>query len=46
MFGLQTDTLDADGQVTDVKPVYNGLQEKLQAILPKFIGVTKQVPPM
>ncbi|CAG8468628.1 6197_t:CDS:2 [Paraglomus occultum] len=45
MFGFQTDTLDADGQVTEVKPVYNGLQEKLQAILPKFVGVTKQIPP-
>ena len=46
MFGFQTDTLDAEGRVTDVKPVYNGVQEKLQAILQKFIGVMKQIPPM
>ncbi len=43
--GEVTDTLDAEGQVTETKPV-NVTDEQIQSVLGQFRGSIKQVPPM
>jgi len=43
--GIETDTADADGQVTAEHPVTVG-EADVQALLPRFIGAIEQVPPM
>jgi tRNA pseudouridine55 synthase len=43
-FGAQTDTLDAEGQVTATSEVRPTLAE-LEAVLPRFTGPISQVPP-
>jgi tRNA pseudouridine55 synthase len=43
-FGVETDTLDAEGEVvatSDVRPE----QEQIEVILPRFTGAIEQVPP-
>jgi len=43
--GTATDTLDADGQVTDTAPPPAGV-EAVAAVLPQFTGPIMQVPPI
>ncbi|MCU0519283.1 MAG: tRNA pseudouridine(55) synthase TruB [Anaerolineae bacterium] len=43
--GQTTDTYDADGVVTDERPVAIDLQS-IESVLPRFRGVVLQVPPM
>ncbi|CAG8494136.1 5477_t:CDS:2 [Paraglomus occultum] len=45
MLGFQSDALDVRGQHAEKKPLPSGLEEKLRAILPKFVGVIRQLPP-
>lgn len=45
LFGVATDTLDADGAVLSRQPMEVGWDE-VSAILPRFRGVIHQVPPM
>jgi tRNA pseudouridine55 synthase len=43
-FGVETDTLDAEGKAverSDVRPTW----EEIEAVLPRFTGPTEQVPP-
>jgi tRNA pseudouridine55 synthase len=44
--GIQTDTLDLTGKVTDSSVVPADLPARLPEILPEFIGDIQQVPPM
>lgn len=45
LFGVATDTLDADGAVLSREPMYLDPAE-LEAIVPRFVGRIHQVPPM
>lgn len=45
MFGVATDTLDADGAVLSREPMQFD-EDDLEAILPRFRGTISQVPPM
>ena len=45
MFGVATDTLDADGAVLSREPMEVG-EEDVRALVPRFTGVISQVPPM
>ena len=45
MFGVATDTLDADGAVLSRSPM-DFDEDDLIAVLPRFIGTIMQVPPM
>lgn len=43
-FGVSTETLDAEGEVTgqsDVRPTH----EQIESVLPRFIGAVNQIPP-
>lgn len=44
--GAQTDTGDDSGEVVKTLPVPQLTEEKLQAVLDKFLGPQKQLPPM
>ncbi|MEX1271484.1 MAG: tRNA pseudouridine(55) synthase TruB [Acidimicrobiia bacterium] len=44
-FGVVTDSLDADGQVIDDRPM-SVTREDLEALRPQFSGEIQQVPPM
>src|SRR5574343_1677040 len=43
--GVNTDTGDAEGEVTQTRPVQCG-QSDLAALLPRFTGLITQIPPM
>ena len=45
LFGVATDTLDADGAVLTREPMEFD-QEDLEALVPRFVGSISQVPPM
>ncbi len=45
MFGVATDTLDADGAVLWREPMPFD-EEELEAVVPRFVGTVLQVPPM
>ncbi len=45
-FGVSTNTYDAEGEVTEERPVPADLEAKLVEILPDFVGEIKQLPPM
>jgi tRNA pseudouridine55 synthase len=45
LFGVSTDTLDADGAVLSREPM-NFDEADIEAIVPRFTGVISQVPPM
>jgi tRNA pseudouridine55 synthase len=45
LFGVATDTLDADGAVLSREPMEFAPNE-LEAVVPRFTGVISQVPPM
>ena len=45
MFGVSTDTLDADGAVLSREPMSID-EEDVVAVLPRFLGTVMQVPPM
>jgi tRNA pseudouridine55 synthase len=45
LFGVATDTLDADGAVLSREPM-DFSESDLEAIVPRFTGVISQVPPM
>lgn len=45
VFGVATDTLDADGAVLAREPMDFG-ENQLRAILPRFTGTIMQIPPM
>lgn len=44
-FGAVTDTLDAEGEVTDLDAPFPG-EDDIRAVLPEFTGPLRQVPPM
>ena len=44
VFGIETDTLDAGGEITRTSSV-NIAAEDVEAVLPRFIGVIEQRPP-
>jgi tRNA pseudouridine55 synthase len=46
MLGVTTDSQDADGQVTETKPVPEYTREQLEAAFGKFQGDFYQMPPM
>ena len=43
-FGVETDTLDAEGEVVEASDVRPSLPE-IEAVLPRFTGAIEQVPP-
>lgn len=45
LFGVATDTLDAEGAVLSRTPMDFG-QTDLEAVMPRFVGTIHQVPPM
>jgi tRNA pseudouridine55 synthase len=45
MFGVRTDTLDADGQVVEQQEMKVSMED-LAAIRPRFLGEILQIPPM
>src|SRR5690606_21045648 len=45
LFGVATDTLDADGAVLSREPMEFG-EDELMAIVPRFEGTISQIPPM
>lgn len=45
-FGETTNTFDAEGEITETKPVPSNLEEKLVEVFPDFIGSVQQLPPM
>lgn len=45
-FGLTTDTLDAEGQITAVNDASRLDEAHLRAILPAFVGDIRQIPPL
>lgn len=45
LFGVSTDTLDADGAVLSREPMDIG-EEEVVAVVPRFLGSISQVPPM
>lgn len=44
--GIETDTGDITGKITDEKPFINIKKDDILNLLPKFIGEIKQIPPM
>ncbi|MDD4291217.1 MAG: tRNA pseudouridine(55) synthase TruB [Clostridia bacterium] len=44
VFGVETDTLDAYGKITAIKP-FSGDENEVKACLRQFIGKIKQLPP-
>ena len=46
VFGIETDTQDASGQVTAEQDASHLTRESLLALLPRFRGTIQQVPPM
>lgn len=44
--GVSTDTLDSEGEVVDRKELPDDTLERLQQVVPDFIGQVEQVPPM
>ena len=44
-FGVTTDTLDTEGNVTSASGVVPG-REEIEAVLPRFRGQIEQIPPM
>jgi tRNA pseudouridine55 synthase len=45
-FGVETDTLDADGKVVAARPTDALTEGALREALPRFLGAIDQVPPM
>lgn len=45
MFGVATDTLDADGAVLEREPM-SVTQADVESVIPRFLGTILQVPPM
>ena len=45
-FGKTTNTQDAEGEVTEEKPIPNDLEAKLFEVIPSFLGLIDQLPPM
>ena len=46
LFGTETDTYDADGQVVQEKPVPPDLEDRIRTSLINFLGEIEQLPPM
>ena len=46
VFGITTDSYDADGQVLSSMPCPQLTREQVAAALPQFVGLIQQVPPM
>lgn len=46
LLGSQTDTGDAEGQITNTMPVPKFDESKLEKIAQQFLGAQKQIPPM
>ncbi|MBA4291398.1 tRNA pseudouridine(55) synthase TruB [bacterium] len=45
-FGESTTTYDAEGEITETKPVPSNLADEIQLHLPQFLGRIAQVPPI
>ena len=45
-FGMKTDTADDSGKVIETSSVFKPNQNELEAVLQKFTGALKQIPPM
>jgi tRNA pseudouridine55 synthase len=45
VFGIETDSLDCDGVITQVSPASNISEDMIQTQLPQFIGEQQQMPP-
>jgi tRNA pseudouridine55 synthase len=45
-FGITTDTLDAEGQVTAQKDISGLTETRLRGVLPTFLGEIEQLPPL
>ena len=45
-FGIETNTLDSDGETVKESEVPGGLAAKIEAALPSFVGEIEQIPPM
>ena len=45
-FGMKTDTADDSGKVIETSSVFKPNQIELEAVLQKFTGALKQIPPM
>jgi tRNA pseudouridine55 synthase len=45
-FGVTTDTLDADGQITATNDTTHLTESDLRALLPGFLGEIEQIPPI
>lgn len=45
-FGYSTDSYDSEGDITKECPVPNNLAELLDEIIPTFLGIQEQLPPM
>ncbi|MCS7224288.1 MAG: tRNA pseudouridine(55) synthase TruB [Armatimonadetes bacterium] len=46
VFGIQTTSQDADGEVISRQPCDEVTEERVRSVLPQFIGVIEQIPPM
>ncbi|CAG8638487.1 1343_t:CDS:2 [Ambispora gerdemannii] len=46
MFGISTNTNDSEGKIIQRAPTEHITREKLEALLPKFVGTINQVPPL
>lgn len=44
--GEKTNTGDAEGVITETRPVENLTHERIEAVLQKFLGTISQIPPM
>lgn len=45
-FGETTDTDDAEGKILETRPVTGDSERRLKEILPRFLGVIEQIPPI
>ena len=45
-FGQSTTTYDTEGELSEAQPVPVDLQERLDAIVPRFVGLVEQLPPI
>lgn len=45
-FGIATNTYDAEGEITEQRPVPENLEDQIRGALPKFLGSIEQIPPM
>lgn len=45
-FGVTTDSYDAEGDILSEKPVPSDLAAQLEEVIPTFLGLQEQVPPM